>query len=698
MAAEITSTSCSVAALPLTETTQMPPAGTIDSRSAASGSRSAVEFGAQEDEVRIRLGATDRDVGPAVRQQLLEPRLVEADDGDAVARPDAELVDERAGADEFGHATMIPRDTLRAMPDGPLLVFGPASPTYDFGPAHPLTPRRFGPGIDLLRSLGAVPGLAPTRASEIELRWVHTQRYIDVVKRLSVEPFGPSEAGFGQGGDDPPFPGMHEAAAAVAGGSIAAVEAILSGEVEHAFHPGGGLHHAMPARASGFCIYDDPALAIARARQAGRRVLYLDFDVHHGDGVQAINAADPGVMTVSFHELGRYLFPGTGFTDELGDGEAAGTVVNVPFEPPAGEGAWLAGVRALVPLLAAAFGPDLVVSQHGADSHAWDPLAHLRVTTTAMGEAARLTDAVAHRHAGGMWLATGGGGYDAYRVVPRSWSLVWLAEAHREPPDTTPAEWRDRWAAEAARYRQSPLPERFLDEPNAGLPIDDEQRRAESRSLETIDLVRALAVPLLLRVAEEAGWWSPANDPPSTTADRAGSADSEAASRRRGLPDDRRAARCRATRAPGPRRAGHPAGGSAGRAAGARAGGRGRRHGHRGRQRRSAGRCRDRGIGRDEPAGRGCSTAGRPAPRPRRRARVSGPGSRARAARCRRRCRSGPIAAEVGVADRDPIEPWPYATRLAVARRLLEGAGFTLEPASGAIGDADPGAIVARRG
>ena len=220
----------------------------------------------------------------------------------------------------------------------------------------------------------------------------------------------------------------------VAGGSLRAMEAILRGDVEHAFHPGGGLHHAMRDRASGFCIYNDVALAVARARRDGLRVLYLDLDVHHGDGVQALFRDDPGVLTVSFHETGRYLFPGTGFADEIGEGVAAGTSVNVPLEPGTGEGPWLDAVRLLVPSLAAAFRPDIVVSQHGADSHAFDPLAHLRVTTTAMGAAARIVDAVAHRWAGGRWLATGGGGYDAYRVVPRSWSLVWLAGAHRDVP------------------------------------------------------------------------------------------------------------------------------------------------------------------------------------------------------------------------------------------------------------------------
>src|SRR5918999_378246 len=159
---------------------------------------------------------------------------------------------------------------------------------------------------------------------------------------------------------------MHDAGAAVGGGSMRAMEAILRGDVEHAQHPGGGLHHAMADRASGFCIYDDPALAIARARRDGLRVLYVDLDVHHGDGVQTLFWDDPGVLTVSFHESGRYLFPGTGFASELGEGEAA-----------------------------------------------------------------RLVDRVAHRWAGGRWLSTGGGGYDVYRVVPRSWSLVWLASAHR---------------------------------------------------------------------------------------------------------------------------------------------------------------------------------------------------------------------------------------------------------------------------
>jgi len=379
------------------------------------------------------------------------------------------------------------------MSDTPLLVFGPRSLEYDFGPTHPLTPRRFGPGIDLLQAIGAEPGLAPEPATDDELLTGHTARYLEVVKRFSEHGHGwmDAEAGIGEGGDDPPFVGMHDAAAAVAGGSLRAMEAILRGDVTHAFHPGGGLHHAMRSRASGFCIYNDPALAIALARRAGKRVLYVDLDVHHGDGVEAIHAADPGVLTVSFHESGRYLFPGTGFVDEVGEGAAAGTVVNVPLPPDTGDGAWLDAVTSLLPELAAEFRPDLVVSQHGADSHLWDPLAHLRNTVNAMGAAARLVHDLAHEHAGGRWLATGGGGYDVYRVVPRTWSLVWLAAAHRDVPSQTPEAWRERWADEAGRYDQAPLPTTFDDPPTPTEP-------ATARAIEqTVDEVRAVVLPLL---------------------------------------------------------------------------------------------------------------------------------------------------------------------------------------------------------
>ena len=383
------------------------------------------------------------------------------------------------------------------MPDvpDPLLVFGPRSATYDFGPSHPLTPRRFGTGISLLEAIGAVPNLAPEPATDDELAWIHDEAYIETVKAFGREPFAMSRAGIGPG-DTPSFAGMHEASAAVAGGSLRAMEAILRGDAEHAFHPGGGLHHAMPHRAGGFCVYDDPALAIARARRDGLRVMYIDLDVHHGDGVQAIHWSDPGVLTVSIHETGATLFPGTGFEDELGGGSAIGTKVNLPLDAGTGERGWLEALRLVLPALADRFRPEVFVTQHGADAHAFDPLAHLRVTTTAQGHAARLIDELAHRHAGGRWLSTGGGGYDVYRVVPRTWAHVWLAAAHREVPDAIPEAWRERWAADAELYGQTPIPTTFDDPPNAGLPrgpMDDQlDARAAKVAQRVLDRVLEL--------------------------------------------------------------------------------------------------------------------------------------------------------------------------------------------------------------
>ncbi len=440
-----------------------------------------------------------------------------AEEGQGLRAAPDEHDDENDHEDErkVTHVRMVPGSAAVPYrvsvptPDGPLLVFGPRSTTYDFGPQHPLTPRRFGPGIDLLRAVGAVPALAPEPASDEELLRIHVLAYLETVKRFSADPSLLPKAGIGTS-DNPAFKGIHEAAAAVAGGSLRAMEAILRGDVEHAHHPGGGLHHAMPDRAWGFCVYDDPALAVVRARADGLRVMYVDLDVHHGDGVQAMTYADPGVLTLSFHESGRSLFPETGFPDELGEGRASGTSVNMPFEAFAGEGAWIPAVRALVPALAAVFGPDVIVSQHGADAHAWDPLAHLRVTTVGMAEAARLVDAVAHRWARGRWLATGGGGYDAYRVVPRTWALTWLAGAHLEPPDETPTGWRERWAGDAAAFGTPGLPVAFLDEPNAGRPVEGTQAAADRRSLEVLGEVRAVVLPRLVREAEDRGWWRPA--------------------------------------------------------------------------------------------------------------------------------------------------------------------------------------------
>jgi len=345
----------------------------------------------------------------------------------------------------------------------PIVVYSDAYLGYDFGPDHPLTPRRFRPSIDLIRAGGASAFVAPRIATDEELRRLHTGDYIDTVKRFSDDPWNrPYEAGIGAG-DCPPFEDMHVASATIAGGSIDGVDRILGGESEHAFNPGGSLHHAMAGRASGFCIYSDVALAVARARDAGHRVFYVDLDTHHGDGTQALFWDDPQVLTFSIHETGLTLFPGTGFADERGGRDALGSSLNVPLQPYSGDGSWVAAVEKVVPALAATFKPTFLVSQHGCDTHAYDPLAHLRVTTNAYRAATTLLDRIAHDYCDGRWLATGGGGYDAYRVVPRSWSLVWLAQAHREVPAGIAGDWRAAWLDEAERFAQAPLPESYLD-------------------------------------------------------------------------------------------------------------------------------------------------------------------------------------------------------------------------------------------
>ncbi len=346
----------------------------------------------------------------------------------------------------------------------PLVVYGEASHAYDFGDAHPFTPRRFGPGMDLLRSLGATNISPPTPVSDVELATVHQRDYIDLVRMLSDYPEAAAESGFDDR-DTPPFYGMHDAAAGVVGGTVHAMARILAGDVVHAFHPGGGLHHAFPSRAGGFCVYNDLAVAIRCARDAGHRILYVDIDVHHGDGVEAIFWDDPLVQTLSFHETGLTLFPGSGFVEDRGGHGAEGSAVNIPLEAGTSDASWLAAIERVVPEVAAAFRPTLLVTAQGCDGHVFDPLSNLALTTIAFHRAARLLDAIAHRHAGGRWLATGAGGYDVYRVVPRSWALIWLAQAHRDVPPETPADWRERWSALASRYRQGPPPVELLDPP-----------------------------------------------------------------------------------------------------------------------------------------------------------------------------------------------------------------------------------------
>jgi acetoin utilization protein AcuC len=321
---------------------------------------------------------------------------------------------------------------------------------YDFGAAHPMDPLRLDLTARLCRALGLfddasrveVVGAEP--ADDALLATVHDLDYVAAVKAASLDPSAADPSrGLGTD-DDPAFVGMHEASARVVQGSVDLATALWNGEVEHAVNFCGGLHHAMRDRASGFCVYNDAAAAIQRLLDLGaQQVAYVDVDVHHGDGVERIFWDDPRVLTISLHESGRVLFPGTGFAEELGGPQAQGGAVNVALPPGTSDAGWLRALHAVVPPLVRAFEPDALVTQHGCDSHFLDPLAHLAVSVDAQRVAQQSLHDLAHEAAGGRWLALGGGGYEVVDVVPRSWAHLVAVAAHTPVPTSTevPADW-----------------------------------------------------------------------------------------------------------------------------------------------------------------------------------------------------------------------------------------------------------------
>jgi acetoin utilization protein AcuC len=322
---------------------------------------------------------------------------------------------------------------------------------YDFGGQHPMNPERLHLTARLTRECGLLdlPGVtvtAPEVASDGELETVHSADYVRAVRSVSENP-DVSHAAMGLGTEDTPaFAGMHEASARLAGGSIGAADALLAGSATRAVNFGGGMHHAARSRASGFCIYNDAAASVQRLLDRGvGRVLYIDVDAHHGDGTQSIFWDDRRVMTISLHETGMTLFPGTGFASETGGPGAEGYAVNVALPTVSGDSAVLRAFHAVVPQLAEAFAPDVIVSQHGCDSHREDPLTNLRVSVNAQHALMTGVRDLADRLCDGRWIATGGGGYALASVVPRSWALLVAVAAGSQigPATPVPPAWRD---------------------------------------------------------------------------------------------------------------------------------------------------------------------------------------------------------------------------------------------------------------
>ena len=324
------------------------------------------------------------------------------------------------------------------------------------GPTHPMKPERLERTFALLDSYDVFDNadsllLEPRPATRDELCLFHTAEYVDTVRRLTdgqqVRDFW--RYGFGSG-DNPVFPQMYETESLKAGASVVGAEMLIDGKVDVAFNPGGGLHHAKPSRASGFCVFNDPAIAIHRMLQEGWRVVYLDIDAHHGDGVQEAFYDSDRVLTISLHESGDYLFPGTGFLGEQGISPGKGYSVNIPLPPYTTDELYSRAFQEIVPPLVKRFGPDAIVSQLGIDTHYLDPLTHLALTTQGFTSVVEGIRDLAPR-----WLALGGGGYNI-DVVPRAWALAYGVMIGRELADPLPHIYVSQYGGDTLRDHDQP--------------------------------------------------------------------------------------------------------------------------------------------------------------------------------------------------------------------------------------------------
>ena len=319
---------------------------------------------------------------------------------------------------------------------------------YDFGPEHPFSPVRQEMTIDLLDALGhPIDPVEPPVAGRADVRRVHSERFVRKVEAASDGTPPPKARSFGLNtGDVPVFEGMDAATRGLVGGTLHGARLIAEGDATRILQLGGGLHHAREEQASGFCVYNDLSVAIDALRARDLRVAYVDVDVHHGDGVQFLHDRDPEVLTVSLHETGRALFPGTGSVDEVGKGLGRGFSLNVPLAPFTEPDSYLDAFERVVPHALQHFQPDVIVAQCGADAHFSDPLADLLLTTQAYEQIFRRLLALADDHADGRLLCTLGGGY-RLDAVSRVWALLVLLVQGHEWPEALPEDYRERWQA-----------------------------------------------------------------------------------------------------------------------------------------------------------------------------------------------------------------------------------------------------------
>ena len=366
------------------------------------------------------------------------------------------------------------------------LVYSQEWNRFDYGPEHPLRMERLGLTWRLMEAYGLTQTAtvrAPEPAAEGEIAVFHDPHYLEVLKAANQGAPPPRASAFGLGaGDNPVFRGVWEAARLVAAGSLLAADMVASGEADRVFHFAGGLHHALPDRASGFCYVNDPVLAILRLRERGLRVAYVDIDAHHGDGVQYAFYNDPNVLTISTHERGERLFPGTGFVRELGEGDAAGFSVNLPLEAYTDSAVYLPAFEAVVPPLLERFKPDAIVAQLGVDGHRTDPLTHLAFDLQGFIKAFARILPLAPKV-----VALGGGGYDV-RNVARGWTAAWAAINGVELAGELPAS----YARDIQHYEFTS--NTLWDEPAAALP-DQIQRAVSDYVDRQVDAVQTTIFP-----------------------------------------------------------------------------------------------------------------------------------------------------------------------------------------------------------
>ena len=317
---------------------------------------------------------------------------------------------------------------------------------YNLGPSHPLRPVRVKLTYDLIQSKrllseDEIKITVPRVASEEEILLFHEREYVRLVQNYSERGSGLLDAG-----DTPAFKGCFEATSLVVGASLEACDNIMQGKFAHAFNPSGGLHHAHPERASGFCIFNDPAISVnyLKTKYKIRRLVYIDIDAHHGDGVMYGYYSDPSLLDIDFHENGKYIFPGTGFPDEIGENEAKGLKLNFPLLPGTGDEAYLKAFHKLVPDVVRRFQPEMILVQCGADGHADDRLAHLRLTTNMYREVVSEMHSLAHELCEGRLLLFGGGGYTLANV-PRVWTTAFAALSGKKLDNQIPEHWSRRF-------------------------------------------------------------------------------------------------------------------------------------------------------------------------------------------------------------------------------------------------------------